>query len=133
MCLAYLLAHTMSGDDDWDRPRQGEVTGVGQSGLFIAFDVAFDGFMPFRRMPDDHYVADPLQVEAVGESTGRRVRIGDAIMVRVHDLEPLRGRVTLEPADRPGPRTVRMPSPVEERGARTPRSGPGGRGRRRGR
>lgn len=133
MCLAYLLAHTMSGDEDWDRPRQGEVTGVGQSGLFIAFDVAFDGFMPFRRMPDDHYVADPLQVEAVGESTGRRVRIGDAIMVRVHDLEPLRGRVTLEPADRPGPRTVRMPSPVEERGARTPRSGPGGRGRRRGR
>lgn len=133
MCLAYLLAHTMSGDDDWDRPRKGEVTGIGQSGLFIAFDEAFDGFMPFRRMHDDHYVPDPSQVEAVGEATGKRLRIGDAVMVRVHDLEPLRGRVTLEPADRPGPRTARMPSPTDQGAAAPRRSGPGGRGRRRGR
>lgn len=133
MCLAYLLAHTMSGDDNWDRPRKGEVTGIGQSGLFIAFDEAFDGFMPFRRMHDDHYVPDPSQVEVVGEATGKRLRIGDDVMVRVHDLEPLRGRVTLEPADRTGPGRVRMPSPADQGPAAPRRSGPGARGRRRGR
>jgi len=98
MCLAYLLAQSTHGDD-WDRPRDGEVTGVGQSGLFITFDEVFDGFLPFRKMPDDHYVPDEFSAEAVGEETGRRFRLGDAVRVRVHDIEPLRGRVTLEMAE----------------------------------
>jgi ribonuclease R len=101
MCLAYLLAHNLAADDEWDRPRGGEVTGIGQSGLFITFDEVFDGFLPFRRMLDDHYVADQTEAEVVGEDTGRRIRLGDALRVRVVDVEPLRGRVTLEPADRP--------------------------------
>ncbi|MFM9019309.1 MAG: RNB domain-containing ribonuclease [Actinomycetota bacterium] len=100
MCLAYLLAQSMQGDA-WDRPRDGEVTGVGQSGLFITFDQVFDGFLPFRHMPDDHYMPDEFSAEAVGEDTGRRFRLGDAVRVRVHDIEPLRGRVTLDLADRP--------------------------------
>jgi len=99
MCLAYLLAQSTHGDD-WDRPRDGEVTGVGQSGLFITFDGVFDGFLPFRKIPDDHYVPDEFSAEAVGEETGRRFRLGDAVRVRVHDIEPLRGRVTLEIAER---------------------------------
>ncbi|MBM3665377.1 MAG: RNB domain-containing ribonuclease, partial [Actinobacteria bacterium] len=103
MCLAYLLAQSMQGDA-WDRPRDGEVTGVGQSGLFITFDEVFDGFLPFRHMPDDHYMPDELSAEAVGEDTGRRVRLGDPVRVRVHDIEPLRGRVTLDLADRPAGR-----------------------------
>lgn len=101
MCLAYLLAHTLAADDEWDRPRGGEVTGIGQAGLFITFDEVFDGFLPFRRMHDDHYVADQTEAEVVGEDTGRRIRLGDALRVRVVDVAPLRGRVTLEPADRP--------------------------------
>ncbi len=101
MCLAYLLAHSLAGDDEWDRPRDGEVTGIGQPGLFITFDGVFDGLLPFRRMHDDHYVADPTDAEVVGEETGRRIRLGDTIRVRVVDVQPLRGRVTLEPADRP--------------------------------
>ncbi len=100
MCLAYLLAHSLAGDDEWDRPRDGEVTGIGQPGLFITFDGVFDGLLPFRRMHDDHYVADPTDTEVVGEETGRRIRLGDTIRVRVVDVQPLRGRVTLEPADR---------------------------------
>jgi ribonuclease R len=104
MCLAYLLAHSLAGDDEWDRPRDGEVTGIGQPGLFITFDGVFDGLMPFRRMHDDHYVADETDAEVVGEETGRRIRLGDLVRVRVVDVQPLRGRVTLEPADRPRPR-----------------------------
>ncbi|MBL6634380.1 MAG: RNB domain-containing ribonuclease [Thermoleophilia bacterium] len=103
MCLAYLLAQSLTGDD-WDRPRDGEVTGIGQSGLFITFDQVFDGFLPFRHMRDDHYVPDESDAEVVGEETGRRIRLGDPIRVRVHDAEPLRGRVTLEPAGHAGSR-----------------------------
>jgi len=100
MCLAYLLAQSMAGDA-WDRPRDGEVTGIGQAGLFITFDAVFDGFLPFRNMPDDHYVPDAFSAEAVGEDTGRRFRLGDPVRVRVNDIQPLRGRVTLEMAERP--------------------------------
>ncbi|MSO44176.1 MAG: RNB domain-containing ribonuclease [Thermoleophilia bacterium] len=115
MCLAYLLVQTMVGDNEWDRPRPGEVQGIGPAGLFITFDRVFDGFLPFRRMHDDHYVADATDAEVIGEDTGRRIRLGDVISVRVHDVEPLRGRVTLDPADRPGPSTTRVTSPMEER------------------
>jgi DNA-directed RNA polymerase subunit E'/Rpb7 len=64
----------------------------------------FDGFVPFRMMRDDHYVPDDSDAEVVGEDTGQRIRLGDPIRVRVHDVEPLRGRVTLEPAGAPAPR-----------------------------
>lgn len=104
MCLAYLLAHSLAGDENWDRPRDAEVTGIGQAGLFITFDTVFDGFLPFRRMTDDHYVPDATDAEVVGDDTGRRIRLGEALRVRVVDVEALRGRVTLEPADRPGHR-----------------------------
>lgn len=100
MCLAYLLAQSIRGDD-WDRPRDAEVTGIGMAGLFVTFDEVFDGFVPFRRMPDDHYVPDEIGVEAVGDDTGRRIRLGDPMRVRLVDVEPLRGRVTLEPAGPP--------------------------------
>ena len=104
MCLAYLLAGSLGGDA-WERPRDGEVTGIGPSGLFITFDEVFDGFLPFRLMHDDHYVPDPLDSQVVGDDTGRRIRLGDPLRVRLHDIQPLRGRVTLAPADRaPGRR-----------------------------
>ncbi|MEO2057797.1 MAG: RNB domain-containing ribonuclease [Thermoleophilia bacterium] len=99
ICLAYLLASSLDGDA-WERPRDGEVTGIGQSGLFIMFDEVFDGFLPFRLMHDDHYVPDALDAQVVGDDTGRRIRLGDPLRVRLHDIQPLRGRVTLAPADR---------------------------------
>ena len=126
MCLAYLLADEMRGDDEWDRARDGEVTGVGQSGLFVSFGQAYEGFMPFRRMPADHWVPEPDGVQAVGEATGARIRLGDSVSVRIHDIEPLRGRVTIEPSDSPAPRTTRVPEQRDRhrpprRGRRPPR------------
>ena len=126
MCLAYLLADEMRGDDEWDRARDGEVTGIGQSGLFVAFGQAYEGFMPFRRMPSDHWVPDPDGVQAIGEATGARIRLGDAVRVRIHDIEPIRGRVTVEPSDSPAPKTTRVPEQRDRhraprRGRRPPR------------
>ena len=52
----------------------------------------------------DGSLAEGRGVEAVGEDTGRRIRLGDPVRVRVHDVEALRGRVTLEPAGHQRPR-----------------------------
>ena len=93
------------------RRSRGEVTGLIDAGLFVTFDEVFTGFLPSRRMDDDHYRADPLGVALIGSATGRRIRLGDPVEARVVRVEPLRGRVELEPASaspvaRSGPRAV---------------------------
>jgi exoribonuclease R len=74
------------------------VTGLIDAGLFVVFDEVFTGFLPSRRLEDDHYRADPLGVALVGAASGRRIRLGDVLEARVVRVEPLRGRVELEPA-----------------------------------
>jgi ribonuclease R len=77
------------------------------------------GFLPSRRLEDDHYRADPLGVMLIGDASGRRIRLGDPIEVRVIRIEPLRGRVELEPADaapRRPRRVGRAPVPRSRRG-----------------
>lgn len=117
ICLAFLLADRIA--DDPDETFDGEVTGVGDSGAFVAFgpDLGFDGYLAARRIEGDWWRATPLGVALEGESTGTRIAVGDAVAVRVVDIEPLRGRVDLEPADaqprqsaRPGPRGRARPS-----------------------
>jgi ribonuclease R len=103
ICLAFLLIDVLRGDPD--RIFDGEVTGIGESGAFVAYgpDLAFDGYLAARRIEGDWWRPDPLDVMLVGDDTGRRIAIGDAISVRVVDIEPLRGRVDLAPADSPRP------------------------------
>jgi ribonuclease R len=80
-----------------DREVEGVVTGVIESGLFLAFDDVFDGFVPARRIGGDYWRLHPLEVGLVGESSGRRIMLGDRMTARIVRIEPLRGRVELEP------------------------------------
>jgi ribonuclease R len=116
ICLAFLLADTLRADPD--RVFDGEVTGIGDSGAFVAFgpDHAFDGYLPARRIDGDWWRPDPLEVMLVGDDTGRRIAIGDPIEVRVEDIEPLRGRVELSPADAPRPTARLAPRRARRRG-----------------
>jgi ribonuclease R len=101
MCAAYLLRDRLwAGADELV---EGQVVGVIDAGLFVSFGEVFEGFLPSRRLEDDHYRADPLDVALIGAAKGRRIRVGDAVRARVTGIEPLRGRVELEPADA-GPR-----------------------------
>lgn len=113
ICLAYLLIDRVRSDPD--HVFDGEVTGVGDAGVFVAFgdDHAFDGYLPARRIPGDWWRPDPLGVALVGDDEGGRVAIGDPIRVRVVDIEPLRGRVDLEPQD--APRRTPHPAPRSRR------------------
>jgi ribonuclease R len=103
VCLAFLLIEVLRGDPD--RVFEGEVTGIGESGAFVAYgaELAFDGYLPARMIEGDWWRPDPLDVMLVGDDTGRRIAIGDPISVRVVDVELLRGRVDLAPADAPLP------------------------------
>ncbi len=108
VCLAFLVSEEIRTDPE--RVFDGQVTGVGDAGVFVAFgpDNAFDGYLPARRIPGDWWRPDPLGVVLVGEEHGGRIAVGDAISIRVVDIEALRGRVDLEPADAPR----RQPSPA---------------------
>lgn len=97
MCAAFLLRDRLVAGA-WDEVVEGQVTGLIDAGLFVSFGEVFTGFLPSRRLEDDHYRADPLGVFLVGASTGRRIRMGDTVQARVVRVEPLRGRVELEPA-----------------------------------
>ncbi len=97
ICAAFLLRDRLTARG-WDTPVEGRVTGLIDAGLFVTFEEAFTGFLPSRRLEDDHYRADPLGVFLIGASTGRRIRMGDDIRARVVRIEPLRGRIELEPA-----------------------------------
>jgi ribonuclease R len=97
ICAAFLLRDRLA-QDGWDAPVQCTVTGLIDAGLFVVFDDVFTGFLPSRRLEDDHYRADPLGVALVGAASGRRIRLGDTLEARVARVEPLRGRVELEPA-----------------------------------
>ena len=97
ICAAYWLADLLA-ERGADQPVHGEVTGVIDAGLFVSFDQVFTGFLPSRALEDDHYRADPLGVMLIGERTGRRFRMGDAVEAVVDRIEPLRGRISLLPA-----------------------------------
>ncbi len=104
VCRAFYTEDLVASDREAVFP--GEVTGVGDSGAFVAFgpDLALDGYLPARSIDGDWWTPDPLGVMLEGEDTGRRFAIGDPVDVRVVSIEPLRGRVELEPASGAAPR-----------------------------
>jgi ribonuclease R len=104
ICAAHLLRRELAGDPE--REYEGEVSGVIRSGAFVAFggelgDV-YEGFLPARRLREDDYLElNETETALVGRESGRRVRMGDPVRVRVTGIDAPRGRVDLEPV-RPG-------------------------------
>jgi ribonuclease R len=97
ICLAWLLERQLF-HAGWDAALDGEIVGAIGSGLFVRFDEVFEGYLPARRLPGDHFELDPLGVALVGRRSGRAYRLGDPIAVRVDRIEKTSGRVSVEPA-----------------------------------
>ena len=57
----------------------------------------FEGMLPVRRMPGDWWELNEEQTMLVGSRTGRTLRLGDAVTVRVGRIDVPRGRVDLYP------------------------------------
>lgn len=76
----------------------GEVVGLVGSGAFVAFGEApmFEGRLAVRRMRGDWWELNEMGTALIGAHTGRALRLGDPVDVRVSGIDPPRGRVDLE-------------------------------------
>jgi ribonuclease R len=102
VCAAFLLQRELFGAG-WEKRFEGEVSGVIGAGAFVTFagklgDV-YEGFLPARRLRGERFELSATETALVGSKTGREVRLGDPVDVRVERVEAPRGRVDLEPAD----------------------------------
>ncbi len=102
ICASFLLERELF-EAGWSREFQGEVSGVIGAGAFVAFagelaDV-YEGFLPARRIPGERFDLNQVETALVGRRSGREVRLGDPIAVRVDGVEAARGRVDLVPAE----------------------------------
>lgn len=77
---------------------EGEVVGVIGAGAFVAFGDGYEGMLPVRRLRGDWWELNEEGTLLRGEQSGRAIRLGDPIEVRVDRVEAPRGRVDLVPA-----------------------------------
>jgi ribonuclease R len=76
---------------------EGRIRGVSRAGLFVGLDGSeADGFIPISTLPRDYYEHDPALGALVGERSGRRYRLGDRLLVRIKEANPLTGGIILE-------------------------------------
>jgi ribonuclease R len=106
-------------ESGWAAQFAGEVTGVISAGGFVAFGPEhptesavppYEGMLPVRRLRTgpggeserDWWELNEQGTILIGTRTEAALRLGDAVAVRVHRVEPVRGRVDLEPASARG-------------------------------
>jgi ribonuclease R len=97
VCLAFLLERVLSESDADDPPTfSAEVVGLIEKGAFVQFgDERFEGFLAVRRMRG-YWTLNELGTALEAEGSGRRLRLGDSIEVRVDRIDAPRGRVDLD-------------------------------------
>lgn len=102
VCAAFLLERELT-ERGRDVALEGEVSGVIGAGAFIRFageqsDV-YEGFLPAREWGGrEYFQLDETETALVGARSGRRLRFGDPVTVRVTRIDTPRGRVDLVPA-----------------------------------
>jgi ribonuclease R len=102
ICAAFLLQRELF-ERGWETEFEAEVSGVIGAGAFVRFggelgDV-YEGMVPARRLRGERFELNEVETALVGTKTGRKLRLGDPIAVRVERVEAPRGRVDLEPVD----------------------------------
>ena len=102
LCASFLLERELF-ESGWKTKFQGEVSGVIRAGAFVRFggelgDV-YEGFLPARRLRGERFELNEAETAIVGGRTGRAIRLGDPVAVRVESVEAARGRIDLEPVD----------------------------------
>jgi len=75
----------------------GHVSGVTGFGVFVELDENFvEGMVPLEVLTDDYYHYLPEEQAVLGEQTGRRIRLGDPVTVRVLASDLARREVTFQ-------------------------------------
>jgi ribonuclease R len=99
VCRCFLLERRLF-ESGWEESEfEGEVVGLVGAGAFVRFgDDGFEGFLPARRLRGEWWGLNEQETALVGERSGRAIRLGDPVDVRVERVEAPRGRVDLLPA-----------------------------------
>jgi ribonuclease R len=121
VALSFLLEDRL-GELGWETVFDGEIVGLIGAGVFVHFGGTYQGFLPVRRLGDERFYETPTGATLIGNSTGKRYRLGDAVGVTVERIEKARGRVTLDLAGHAGATVDR------DRQAAAGKGKPGGRG-----
>jgi ribonuclease R len=105
VCASFLLERELF-EHSWSRQFEGEISGTIPAGAFVRFggelaDV-YEGFLPARRIPGERFDLNPTETALVGRRSGRELRLGDPVPVRVESVEAARGRVDLVPVEEAG-------------------------------
>ncbi len=102
VCASFLLERELF-EAGWRHSFEGEVSGVIGAGAFVRFGGelgdAYEGLVPVRRLRQERFDLNPTETALVGRRSGRVLRLGDPITVRVDSVDAPRGRVDLVPAE----------------------------------
>jgi ribonuclease R len=105
VALCFLLERRLEAEG-WEQTFTGEIVGLVGGGLFVRFGEVFEGFLSSRRLGGERMEVSEHETALVGEATGVRHRLGDAVDVKVERVDRLTGKVDLAPAHPPGDRPV---------------------------
>jgi ribonuclease R len=102
VCASFLLGRELF-ESGWKQGFEGEISGVIGAGAFVRFggelaDV-YEGLLPVRLLREERFDLNQTETALVGRRSGRTLRLGDPITVRVDSVDPPRGRVDLLPAE----------------------------------
>ena len=109
LALAFLLEGTLR-ERGWESVFSGEIVGLVPGGVFVHFGGCYEGYVPVRTLGGERFVLSPEGTAQVGERSGRRLQLGDAIDVRVERVDRLRGKVDLLPAGESDEHGTRAPA-----------------------
>jgi len=123
IALCFLLERRLA-EEGWEQVFTGEIAGMVGGGLFVRFGDVFEGFLSSRRLGGERFELSEHETALVGEATGTRYRLGDAVDVKVERVDHLTGKVDLAPAlpesGRPATASGRQPA-RRTTGSRPPR------------
>ncbi len=94
ICLGWLLERRLF-DLGWEHAFDGEVTGAIASGVFVRFAEVFEGYVPARSLGGDYYELNELGTALEGRRSGRALRLGDPVPVRVEKIDRAAGKIEL--------------------------------------
>lgn len=80
----------------WQTEFDGEITGVIEAGIFVAFGDGHEGMVPVRTMRGDWWELNEPGTILMGTKKGGALRLGDPVKVKVTRVDTAKGRTDLE-------------------------------------
>ncbi|MFL5843586.1 MAG: ribonuclease R family protein [Solirubrobacteraceae bacterium] len=85
-------------EEGFDTVFEGEVVGIIGAGAFVAFGGGHQGLLPVRKLRGDWWELNEEGTLLRGSESGKAIKLGDEVAVRVERVDTGRGRVDLLPA-----------------------------------